>query len=231
MKKKDYKVLYRKIRKYVNFKYDLRKKLSAGQKAAISRAYEKMRYVLRTNDLTTVRRLRGETDRQFKIRINKIARSANVEIIQGNKLLIRQLPKGTHYRFSKGKAEVISAGHQRVYEFDHVHIDIDDTEEDIYYKVKNCINRHPGAYSVNILARLKSFQCADADFAAELLTQQLVKTLFTYVIDEDNSNYNITLRFFYKPDEQLKREAAEREKQEKIRHEKQKKNRRYRRGN
>lgn len=231
---KDYKVLYRKIARYVNFKYDLREKLTPGQKSAITRAYDEMRYVLRTNDLQTVRRKRGESDRQYRIRINKIARSANVKIVHGNKVLIRRPPEGGRYRFSNGKAEIVSKSKKTgrlIYEFDHVRIEIDDSEEDIYYKIKNCLARHPDAYSVNILARVKSVFCADPDYAAEWLTEQLTKTLLAYVIDDSHPVYNVTLRFFYKSDEQIAREKLEKKRREKKQNEKNQKNQRYRRGN
>ena len=55
----NHKKLYRKIAPYVNFKYDLRRKLTPGQKAAITRAANRLIPELKFKDTVTIRKLPG----------------------------------------------------------------------------------------------------------------------------------------------------------------------------
>ena len=193
----NHKKLYRKIAPYVNFKYDLRRKLTTGQKAAITRAANKLIPELKFKDVVTIRRLPGETPRAYAIRRNRIARQFTGKIIQGNKILIQRLPEGAKYRFSNGRAEIIGSRGQLVAKIGGFKLHYLDDEQTIRGKVRALMEAHSDAKSAALITRKRGVSMRDLNAAIDWLTNIVASQIQKYQVDEYNHKGIVSVKFYY----------------------------------
>jgi len=193
----NHKRLYQKIKPYVNFKYDMRKNLTSGQKAAITRAANELVPKLKYRDIVTVRRNPGETPRAYAIRRNKIARSVGAKVIQGNKLLLHRLPPSAKYRFTKGTIETRGSRGQLISKIGGFKIHYTDGDKEIQRKVRALLEANPGARSASILTQHRGVSLKNIDAAAQWLTTLIMGTIQRYIVDKDNPDGTISIQFNY----------------------------------
>jgi len=193
----NHKKLYRKIAPYVNFKYDLRRKLTPGQKAAITRAANKLIPELKFKDTVTIRRLPGETPRAYAIRRNRIARQFTGKIIQGNKILIQRLPEGAKYRFSNGKPEIIGSRGQLVAKIGGFKLHHSDDEKTIREKVRALMEANSDAKSAAVITRKRGVSMKNLEAAIDWLTNIVSSQIQKYQVDEHNPEGIVSVKFYY----------------------------------
>jgi len=193
----NHKELYKKIRPYVNFQYDMRRKLSPGQKAAITRAANRLGQELKYKDTVTIRKLPGESPRAYAIRRNRIARQFAGKIIQGNKILIQRLPEGAKYRFSKGQPEIIGSRGQLVAKIGGFKLHYLDDEKTIRAKVRALMEAHSGAKSAALITRKRGVSMRDLNAAIDWLTNLVASQIQKYQVDETHVEDMISVKFYY----------------------------------
>jgi len=189
----NHKELYKKIRPYVNFQYDMRRKLSPGQKAAITRAANRLGQELKV----TIRKLPGESPRAYAIRRNRIARQFGGKVIQGNKILAQRLPEGAKYRFSKGKPEIIGSRGQLIAKIGGFKLHYRDDEKTIRAKVRALMEAHRGAKSAALITRKRGVSMRDLNAAIDWLTNLVVSQVQKYQVDETHMEDVISVKFYY----------------------------------
>jgi len=193
----NHKKLYRKIAPYVNFKYDLRKKLTPAQKAAITRAANRLIPELKFKDAVTIRRLPGETPRAYATRRNRIARQFTGKIIQGNKILIQRLPEGAKYRFSNGKPEIIGSRGQLVARIGGFKLHYLDDEKTIREKVRALMEAHSDAKSAALITRKRGVSMRNLEAAIDWLTHIVSSQIQKYQVDEHHPEDVVSVKFYY----------------------------------
>ena len=193
----NHKQLYKKIRPYVNFKYDMRRTLTPGQKSAITRAANRLIPDLKFKDTVTIRKNPGETQRAYSIRRNKIARQFTGKVIQGNKILIQRLPEGAKYRFSKGQPEIIGSRGQLVAKVGGFKINYLDDERTIRRKVRALMEAHSDAKSAALVTRKRGVSMRDLDAAIDWLTHIVSSQIQKYQVDEHHPEDVISIKFYY----------------------------------
>jgi len=192
-----HKELYRKISPYVNFKYDMRRKLTPGQKAAITRAANRLVPELKFKEAVTIRKLPGETPRAYAIRRNRIARQAGAKVIQGKKILLQRLPEGAKYQFSKGQTEIIGSRGQLVAKIGGFKLHYLDDEKTIREKVRALMLAHRGAKSAALVHRKRGVSMRDLEAAIDWLTEVVEAQIQKYQVGEHNPSGTISVKFYY----------------------------------
>ena len=193
----NHKELYRKIAPYVNFKYDMRRKLTPGQKAAITRAANRLVPELKFKEAVTIKKLPGETPRAYAIRRNRIARQVGAKVIKGNKILLQRLPEGAKYKFSKGQPEIIGSRGQLVAKIAGFQINYLDDEKTIRAKVKALMEAHRGAKSAALVTRKRGVSMRDLNAAIDWLTGIVSDQIQKYQVGEHNPTGTISVKFYY----------------------------------
>jgi len=193
----NHKELYKKIRPYVNFQYDMRRKFTPGQKAAITRAANRLGQELKFKDTVTIRRIPGETPRAYAIRRNRIARQFTGKIIQGNKILIQRLPEGAKYRFSNGKPEIIGSRGQLIARISGFKLHYLDDENTIREKVRALMEAHSDAKSAALITRKRGVSMRDLNAAIDWLTNIVASQIQKYQVDEHNPEGIVSVKFYY----------------------------------
>jgi len=193
----NHKELYRKIAPYVNFKYDMRRKLTPGQKAAITRATKRLIPELKYKEAVTIKKLPGETPRAYAIRRNRVARQFGAKVIKGNKILLRRLPEGARYRFSRGQAEIIGSFGQLVAKIDGFEIHYLDDESAIERKVRALMVAHRDAKSAALIHRKRGVSMRNLEEAIAWLTHVVTSQIQKYEVDEENPTSTISVKFYY----------------------------------
>jgi len=193
----NHKKLYRKIAPYVNFKYDLRRKLTPGQKAAITRAANRLIPELKFKDAVTIRKLPEETPRAYAIRRNRIARQFTGKIIQGNKILIQRLPEGAKYRFSNGQPEIIGSRGQLIAKIGGFKLHYLDDEKTIREKVRALMEAHSDAKSAALITRKRGVSMRNLEAAIDWLTHIVSTQIQKYQVDETHPEDVVSVKFYY----------------------------------
>lgn len=191
----NHKKLYQKIRPYVNFKYDMRRTLTRGQKAAITRAANSLIPKLKYREAVTVRRNPGETKRAYAMRRNRIARSLGAKVIQGNKILVHRLPASAKYKFTKGTVEIIGSKGQLVAQVGGFKIHYTDGEKEIQAKVRALLEAHPGAKSASILTQHRGVSMSDINAAVLWFTTLIMANIQPYITDSESRWGDISIQF------------------------------------
>jgi len=193
----NHKELYRKIAPYVNFKYDMRRKLTPGQKAAITKAAKKLIPELKFKEAVTIQKRRGESPRAYAIRRNRIARQVGAKVIHGNKILLQRLPEGAKYRFSKGQLEIIGTRGQLVAKIAGFKIHYLDDERTIEEKVRALMEAYSDAKSAALVNRKRGVSMRDLDAAIAWLTGIVSDQIQKYQVGEHNPTGTISVKFYY----------------------------------
>jgi len=193
----NHKELYKKIRPYVNFQYDMRRKLTPGQKAAITRAANRLGQELKFKDSVTIRKLPGETPRAYAIRRNRIARQFGGKVIQGNKILIQRLPEGAKYRFSNGKPEIIGSRGQLIAKIGGFKLHYLDDEQTIREKVRALMEAHSDAKSAALITRKRGVSMKNLEAAIDWLTHIVATQIQKYQVDEHHPEDIVSVKFYY----------------------------------
>ena len=193
----NHKKLYRKIAPYVNFKYDMRRTLTPGQKAAITRAANKLIPELKFKETVVIRRLPNERRRAYAIRRNRIARQFTGKVIQGNKMLIQRLPEGAKYRFSKGQPEIIGSRGQLVAKVGGFKLHYLDDEKTIREKVRALMEAHSDARSAAIINRKRGVSMRNLEAAIDWLTHIVSSQIQKYQVDETHPEDVVSVKFYY----------------------------------